>query len=127
MQDILNLPDDKFKRLMENTNAYTKAVVSNPDVDLKKLKDTIAYIPGLAVAVAKAYNNGEFSNGKLPGYSNGKIRIKPSKRGTFTAAAKKHGASVREFESRVLKNPEKYSKAMVRKAQFSRNARSWKH
>lgn len=101
---------------MENTNAYTKAVVSNPDVDLKKLKDTIAYIPGLAVAVAKAYNNGEFSNGKLPGYSNGKIRIKPSKRGTFTAAAKKHGASVREFESRVLKNPEKYSKAMVRKA-----------
>ena len=57
-----------------------------------------------------------FSDGKLPGYSNGKIRIKPSKRGTFTAAAKKHGASVREFESRVLKNPEKYSKAMVRKA-----------
>ena len=58
----------------------------------------------------------KLSDGKLPGYSNGKIRIKPSKRGTFTAAAKKHGASVREFESRVLKNPEKYSKAMVRKA-----------
>lgn len=68
-----------------------------------------------------------FNDGKLPGYNNGKIRIKPSKRGTFTAAAKKHGASVREFESRVLKNPEKYSKAMVKKARFSRNARSWKH
>lgn len=72
-------------------------------------------------------NNRHWKDGKLPGYSNGKIRIKPSKRGTFTAAAKKHGASVREFESRVLKNPEKYSKAMVKKARFSRNARSWKH
>ena len=61
------------------------------------------------------------------GFRDGKIAIKPSKRGTFTAAAKKHGASVREFESRVLKNPEKYSKAMVKKARFSRNARSWKH
>ena len=60
-------------------------------------------------------------------YKDGKISIKPSKRGTFTAAAKKHGASVREFESRVLKNPEKYSTAMVKKARFSRNARSWKH
>lgn len=68
-----------------------------------------------------------FNDGKLPEYKDGKIAIKPSKRGTFTAAAKKHGASVREFESRVLKNPEKYSKAMVKKARFSRNARSWKH
>jgi len=68
-----------------------------------------------------------FADGKLPGYADGKIHIKPSKRGTFTAAAKKHGASVREFESRVLKNPEKYSTAMVKKARFSRNARSWKH
>lgn len=68
-----------------------------------------------------------YSDGKLPGYADGKIHIKPSKRGTFTAAAKKHGASVREFESRVLKNPEKYSTAMVKKARFSRNARSWKH
>ena len=64
---------------------------------------------------------------RLGGYKDGKIAIKPSKRGTFTAAAKKHGASVAEFERRVLKNPEKYSKAMVKKARFSRNARSWKH
>ena len=63
----------------------------------------------------------------LKQYNDGKIAIKPSKRGTFTAAAKKHGASVAEFERRVLKNPEKYSKAMVKKARFSHNARSWKH
>jgi len=68
-----------------------------------------------------------YAYGKLPEYSNGKISIKPSKRGSFTAAAKAHGASVAEFERRVLKNPEKYSKAMRKKAQFSHNARSWKH
>jgi hypothetical protein len=33
-------------------------------------------------------------------YANGgKIHIKPSKRGTFTAAAKKHGKSVQAFAS----------------------------
>ena len=69
-----------------------------------------------------------YCTGKLPGYKDGKsIYIKPSKRGSFTAAAKKHGASVAEFERRVLKNPEKYSKAMVKKARFSHNARGWKH
>ena len=68
-------------------------------------------------------------NKNIKGYKNGKspISIKPSKRGSFTAAAKAHGASVAEFERRVLKNPEKYSKAMRKKAQFSHNARSWKH
>jgi hypothetical protein len=71
---------------------------------------------------------GGYKNGKLPGYKDGKsIYIKPLKRGSFTAAAKKHGASVAEFERRVLKNPEKYSKAMVKKARFSHNARGWKH
>lgn len=86
--------------------------------------DILQHDPGLVRATQFLQRH---KNGKLPGYSNGKIRIKPSKRGTFTAEAKKHGASVREFESRVLKNPEKYSTAMVKKARFSRNARSWKH
>lgn len=60
--------------------------------------------------------------------SNGKssIYIKPSKRGSFTAAAKRRGMTVSQLESAVLKNPSKYSKAMRKKAQFSRNARSWK-
>ena len=57
----------------------------------------------------------------------GNIHIKPSKRGTFTAAATKHGKSVQEFASQVLANKENYSPAMVKKANFARNASKWKH
>lgn len=57
----------------------------------------------------------------------GSINIKPSKRGTFTAAAKKRGKSVQEFASQVLANKENYSPAMVKKANFARNAAKWKH
>ena len=46
----------------------------------------------------------------------GGIHIKPSKRGTFTAAAKKHGKGVQEFASQVLANKENYSPAMKKKA-----------
>lgn len=55
----------------------------------------------------------------------GKIHIKESKRGTFTAAAKKHGKSVQEFASQVLAHPENYSPAMRKKANFARNAAKW--
>ena len=55
----------------------------------------------------------------------GKIYIKPSKRGTFTAAAKRHGKSVQSFASQVLANKENYSPAMVKKANFARNAAKW--
>lgn len=57
----------------------------------------------------------------------GSIRIKPSKRGTFTATAKKHSKSVQAFASQVLANKENYSPAMVKKANFARNAAKWKH
>lgn len=57
----------------------------------------------------------------------GKIHIKPSKKGTFTAAAKKHGKSVQAFASQVLANKEDYSPAMVKKANFARNASKWHH
>ena len=57
----------------------------------------------------------------------GNIYIKPSKRGTFTAAAKRHGKSVQEFANQVLNNKEDYSSAMVKKANFARNASKWKH
>lgn len=57
----------------------------------------------------------------------GPIHIKPSKRGTFTAAAKKRGKSVQEFASQVLANKENYTPAMIKKANFARNASKWKH
>ena len=55
----------------------------------------------------------------------GSIHIKPSKRGTFTATAKKHGMGVQEFASRVLRNKEDYSPSLVKKANFARNASKW--
>lgn len=57
----------------------------------------------------------------------GPIHIAKNKRGTFTAAATKHGMGVQEFASKVLANKEKYSPAMVKKANFAKNASKWKH
>lgn len=56
---------------------------------------------------------------------NGGIHIVSSKRGTFTAAATKHEMEVQEFASKVLKNKDSYSSAMVKKANFARNASKW--
>jgi len=55
----------------------------------------------------------------------GSIHIAPSKRGTFTAAATKHDKSVQAFASQVLAHKENYSPAMVKKANFARNAAHW--
>jgi hypothetical protein len=55
----------------------------------------------------------------------GNIHISPSKKGTFTAAASRHGMGVQEFASKVLANKDNYSPAMVKKANFARNASHW--
>lgn len=57
----------------------------------------------------------------------GPIHINPSKRGTFTAAASRHNMGVQEFARKVLANKDKYSTAMVKKANFARNSAGWKH
>lgn len=77
----------------------------------------------------------EFMNGYVPANihdiydyaEGGNIHIKDSKKGTFTAAATEHGKSVQGFASQVLANKENYSPAMVKKANFARNASKWKH
>lgn len=74
-----------------------------------------------------AFSNYAAYGGPLEFAEGGKIHIKPSKRGTFTAAAKRHGKSVQAFASQVLANKDRYSSAMVKKANFARNASKWKH
>ena len=54
-----------------------------------------------------------------------KIVISKSKRGTFTQAAKRAGMSVQAFAKKVLANKHDYSSAMVKKANFARNAAKW--
>ena len=55
----------------------------------------------------------------------GNIYIKPSKKGTFTSAARQRGLGVQEFASKVLTNKDEYSTAMVRKTNFAKNASKW--
>ena len=82
--------------------------------------------------------NDPYARGRSDGYfmqyektkkfaEGGGIHIDPSKKGTFTAAATKHGESVQGFASQVLANKENYSPAMVKKANFAKNASKWKH
>lgn len=66
-------------------------------------------------------------DGRVKKSSGGSIHIAPSKRDTFTAAATKHHMGVQEFASTVLKNKDRYSPAMVKKANFARNASKWNH
>lgn len=46
--------------------------------------------------------------------------VHPSRKGQFTAKAKKAGMGVQEFASHVLANPGKYSKRTVDQAKFAR-------
>lgn len=52
------------------------------------------------------------------------IRIKKSKQGTFTAAAKKAGKTVQQYASQV-KGSKTASPAMKKKAVFAANAKKW--
>ena len=55
----------------------------------------------------------------------GKIKIKPENKGKFTAWAKSHGMSVQEAARHVLRNKEKYSSTLIKRANFARNASKW--
>jgi hypothetical protein len=79
-------------------------------------------------ARVEAHMSPEAANAYVENYAKGgSIHIKESKKGTFTAAAKKRGKSVQEFARQVLANKGNYSAAMVKKANFARNAAKWKH
>jgi hypothetical protein len=52
------------------------------------------------------------------------IKIKPSKVGTFTAAAKKSGQTVSQKTRSVLASPNA-SPAMKKKAVFAKNSKKW--
>ena len=81
------------------------------------IRNSLKYLPAVAPFAIGAKSN-DYNSGK-------DIRIKPSKRGTFTKAAKQHGMSAQSFANRVLRNPSKYSIAMRKKANFAHNASKW--
>lgn len=63
---------------------------------------------------------GEYAYGKLPGYKDGKIYIKPANRGKFNATKKRTGKTTEELT---------HSKNLItrKRAIFAQNAKKWKH
>lgn len=58
--------------------------------------------------------------------SGGRIHIKKSNEGKFTASAKRAGMPVQEYASHVLNNPNATA-LQKKRANFARNAAKWKH
>jgi hypothetical protein len=81
----------------------------------------VPMLPGIEVVYDK--NTKEYhyyKDGKLPGYKNGKIHIKPANRGKFTALKKRTGHSASWFK-------ENGTPAQKKMAIFALNAKKWKH
>ena len=57
----------------------------------------------------------------------GSIHIKKKNRGKFTESAKRAGMGVQEYARHVLTNKDKYSSTLVKRANFARNAKKFKH
>jgi hypothetical protein len=55
----------------------------------------------------------------------GKIQIKEQNKGKFTNWASSHGMSVQEAASYVLRNRERFSSTLIKRANFARNAARW--
>jgi hypothetical protein len=62
-----------------------------------------------------------------PMFAEGGIHIKPENRGKFTAYAESHGKGVQEMAAHIMANKEDYSPAVVKRANFAKNAAGWKH
>lgn len=130
------LPGRLVDRNRVAVNPETGDVMEVGKYGVEKTKDPYIYkYKNITFSDIRPQNAGIDKNGNfgfldliIHDYNSGKdIRIKPSKRGTFTKAAKQHGMSVQGFANKVLRNPSKYSAAMRKKANFAHNAASWKH
>lgn len=100
----------------------------NHDVDsernrLLRMQDNALSGVGYAVDNINTLQNRQAMGTLLA--NGGGIHIKPSKRGTFTAQATKMGMGVQEAARHILANKENYSPAMVKKANFAKNAAKW--
>lgn len=121
--------DSKYREEYEKSDIHEKILNkyknrTNVENFKKNREDAMKALGEMSEEDKKGFK--EYKKNRLK-FKYGGIHIKPSKRGTFTATAKKHGMSVQGFASKVLANKGKYSSAMVKKANFARNASKWKH
>lgn len=64
----------------------------------------------------------------IPYYKKGNtIHIKKENRGKFTRSAKEHNMGVQEFATHVLNNKDEYSSTLVKRANFAKNSKKFKH
>ena len=128
---LSNKASDKAEELNRKIDAANRRALANftntaNNVNTNTINNLLANYAAYGGPITMRYT------GPMPPFGNqfkdgGGIHIKKSKRGTFTAAAKKHGKGVQEFARQVLANKDDYSPAMVKKANFARNASKWKH
>lgn len=130
MQERKNLVSESRAKVA--TDPFSK--YGNPDAQMYRLGGTLKGKPAGKFNLSLDFPKNPAVVDLLPDVATrpnklmrkGGIYIKPSKRGTFTTAAKEKGMGVQEFASKVLSNKENYSSAMVKKANFARNASKWK-
>ena len=77
-------------------------------------------------AISKFNNYKNMENNKLYKKGGG-IHINPKNKGKFSASAKRAGMSVQEFANHVLANKDKYSSTQIKRANFARNSKKFKH
>lgn len=111
-------PDDN-----PSARIFTSQVVPRITNPAYGANDIPGYAKGTANAIPQYMGGSGMLSDILPMESG--INIKKSKRGTFTKAAKAKGESVASFSDEVMANKETYSPAMVKKANFAKNARKW--
>ena len=64
----------------------------------------------------------------VPYYKEGNtIHIKKENRGKFTRSAKEHNMGVQEFATHVLNNKDEYNSTLVKRANFAKNSKKFKH
>ena len=89
--------------------------------DILPFKQAATSVPTIGIPLyAGTQIDRQYKNGKLPGYKNGKIRIKSSNRGKFNATKKRTGKTTEELTH--SKNPLTRKRAI-----FAQNARKWHH
>lgn len=124
-----NIQVDNDEIVRFNPNGSIQVITDSLNLGGQSLADRVrqGYPFDLAFAAQERYKDINHLKDNGDSYKSGGIHIAPSKRGTFTAAAKQHGMGVQAFASKVLANKSDYSPAMVKKANFARNASRWHH
>lgn len=107
--------DTNTDSIVDFRNNYLKDYLSRNTFEAIADEELDGFMSGLS-ELANAYN-----------YAKGGIHINPANKGKFTAQAESHGMGVQEFANRVMSNKDDYSPATVKRANFARNAKKFKH